>query len=167
MLVRYRAWNGCRVLRIEHGGIFMCWALAYHENPVETGEGQDVYRTINDFELISKTLLIGNDGGEFYYNIEQLNIKDEAYYHICNGACSCDFFHQGFYGVKLREDFGYFLGSRLEPCLEQMILIKWLEGDEVLNTLPENIVDVNISGILSVLKNPNPEGLYRIRCESR
>ncbi|MDR1199483.1 MAG: hypothetical protein LBK94_10840 [Prevotellaceae bacterium] len=132
----------------------MCWSILYHENKISPEE------TIADYNIYNKVNILENLNCTFQIN--KIYIQNKLYYNITKNQCACDFFNLK--NTKLRDEFINLILTRMEiPCIEPCIYIKWIENNDGINNIPNNVININENKLLTIYTKEYKEAYYCIK----
>ena len=126
----------------------------YHESKVSLEE------TIMDYNIYKKVNVLENLN--YIFKIEKFSIQNKLYYDITHNQCACDFFNSK--NIKLQEEFIKLILTRMEiSCVEPCVYIKWIENDNVINNIPDKIININDNKLLNIFTTKYNEVYYCIK----
>jgi hypothetical protein len=132
----------------------MCWSILYHENKILSEEA------VTDYNIYKKVNILENLN--YTFQINKIYVQNQLYYNITQNQCACDFFNLK--NIKLREEFAGLILSRMKiPCIEPYIYIKWIDNNNEINNMPNNVITINESQLLSIYTEEYKEVYYCIK----
>ncbi|MDR1911005.1 MAG: hypothetical protein LBQ52_01485 [Helicobacteraceae bacterium] len=131
----------------------MCWKLIYYEKKIA------IAAPLGDYSVYKKVNVV--EGGDYSFQIDKIYLQNNAYYNITHNQCACDFFASKY--RSLQEEFIAFVLTRMQiESLEAFILTKWIDGDEIIDKIPNDYSDINQNDLTSIFCSDRRIKLYRI-----